>query len=281
MKKFITLYEVGPRDGLQNEKKTIPTAVKIDFINALSYSGLSKIEATSFVSPQWVPQLADNAKVMANIQRNPKVHYVVLVPNLEGFKQAIASRPDEIAVFTAASEAFSQKNTNCSIDESIKRIQQIVKANTTKIPMRAYISCVLGCPYEKKVDTDVVLRLAEQLVQLGAYQISLGDTIGIGTPDKAEKLIERVSQQIGVDKVAVHFHDTHHHALDNIKVSLSLGVTTIDSAVSGLGGCPYAPGATGNVSTQAVVNLLTTLGYSTRVNLNQLDRANRLIQAYL
>lgn len=282
MENFITIYEVGPRDGLQNEAITIPTETKIDFINALSETGLTKIEATSFVSPKWVPQLSDNASVMQGITRNPKVSYSVLIPNIAGLELALPHTPNEIAVFTAASETFSQKNTNCSIKQSMERVEKIAAvARSRRLPFRGYISCVLGCPYEGEVSIKKTAELAEKLIKLGCYQVSLGDTIGVGTASKTKKLIEAVAAAIGVDKIAVHFHDTYAQALTNIYVSLEAGVKTIDSSVSGLGGCPYAPGAGGNVATEDLVYLLNGLGLNCGVDLAKLIATGEIINQFL
>jgi len=282
MENHITIYEVGPRDGLQNEAINIPTEIKIEFINHLSETGLTKIEATSFVSPKWVPQLADNASVMQGITRNPKVKYSVLIPNIAGLELALPHAPNEIAVFTAASETFSQKNTNCSIKQSMERVEKIAAvARARHIPFRGYISCVLGCPYEGEVPIKKTVELAEKLIKLGCYQVSLGDTIGVGTAHKTKKLIDAVAAAIGVDKVAVHFHDTYAQALTNIYVSLEAGVTTFDSSVGGLGGCPYAPGAGGNVATEDVVYLLNGLGLHCGVDLIKLINASKTVQHFL
>lgn len=280
--KKVTIVEVGPRDGLQNEPHNIPTELKIDFINQLSDTGLSIIETTSFVSPKWVPQMADHTEVMKNIKRNPKVKYSALVPNEQGLNDALTTNVQEIAVFTAASDTFSQKNTNCSIEESLNRIANVIQgAKKQNIPVRGYVSCVLGCPYEGEITPEQVLNVSEKLLKLGCYQISLGDTIGIGTPNKAQQLIKTISQKIPVEKLAVHFHDTYAQALTNIYASLEKGITTVDSAVAGLGGCPYAPGAGGNVATEDVVYLLNGLGIENGVDLKRLVKAGYLICNYL
>lgn len=282
MEHQITIYEVGPRDGLQNEAINIPTETKIEFINALSKTGLKKIEATSFVSPKWVPQLSDNSSVMENITRTPGVNYSVLIPNIAGLELALPCAPNEIAVFTAASETFSQKNTNCTIKQSMERVEKITAvARSRRIPFRGYISCVLGCPYEGEVPIKKTVELAEKLIKLGCYQISLGDTIGVGTAYKTKQLIKAVSDAIGVDKIAVHFHDTYAQALTNIYVSLEAGVTTIDSSVGGLGGCPYAPGAGGNVATEDVVYFLNGLGLHCGIDLSKLMQAGEIINQFL
>ncbi|MDE3401455.1 MAG: hydroxymethylglutaryl-CoA lyase [Coxiella burnetii] len=280
--KKVTLVEVGPRDGLQNEPQNVPTHLKIEFINQLSQSGLSVIEATSFVSPKWVPQMADHREVMEGITRNPSVRYTALVPNEQGFDDALDAHISEVSVFTAASETFSQKNTNCSIEESLNRIARVIeRAKKNNLAVRGYVSCVLGCPYEGEIALHQVLTVAERLVNLGCYQISLGDTIGIGTPLKAQQLIDVISSKIPIEKIAVHFHDTYAQALTNIYVSLEKGVSTIDSAVAGLGGCPYAPAAGGNVATEDVVYLLNGMKIECGVDLKRLTRAGRLICDYL
>jgi hydroxymethylglutaryl-CoA lyase len=281
-KERITLVEVGARDGLQNELQTIPTELKIRLIDALAESGLPVIEATSFVSPKWVPQMADHADVMRGITRKENVRYPVLVPNERGFIDAIAAGATEIAVFTAASEAFSQKNTNCSIDESFDRIRAVLNlAKQKSIPVRGYLSCVLGCPYEGEVSLKQVVKVAKKLIDLGCYQVSLGDTIGIGTPNKARALVQAVKQSVAIEQIAVHFHDTYAQALVNIYSAIEEGVRTVDSAVSGLGGCPYAPGAGGNVATEDVVYMLSGMGIETGVDLPVLVKAGQLICDYL
>ncbi len=280
--KKVTIVEVGPRDGLQNEPKNIPTALKIDFINRLSETGLRVIEATSFVSPKWVPQMADHSEVMKGIKRNPNVRYTALVPNEHGLNDALDSQVQEIAIFTAASETFSQKNTNCFIEESLNRIALVIEgAKKHHIPVRGYVSCAIACPYEGETDPKQVLNVSEKLLNLGCYQISLGDTIGIGTPNKVQKLIDLVSQSISIDKLAVHFHDTYAQALVNIYAALEKGITTVDSSVAGLGGCPYAPGAGGNVATEDVVYLLNGLGIESGIDINKLAKTGRMICDHL
>jgi hydroxymethylglutaryl-CoA lyase len=280
--KTVTLVEVGPRDGLQNEPKTIPTELKIQFINALSDTGLSVIESTSFVSPKWVPQMADHSDVMHNIQHKKHVRYPALVPNLKGLDAAIKAGVTDIAVFTAASETFSQKNTNCSINESLQRIEEVIKdAKKNKINVRGYVSCVLGCPYEGDIKIKKVTEVATTLFDLGCYEISLGDTIGVGTPNKAKHLIETVAKEIPTEKLAVHFHDTYGQALVNIYAALECGVNIIDCSVGGLGGCPYAPGAGGNVATEDVLYMLNGLNIKTGVDLTKLINAGKLISDFL
>ncbi len=280
--KKITLVEVGPRDGLQNESEHISTDIKIEFINRLSKTGLKVIETGSFVSPKWVPQLADTADVLKNIEQMPGVRYPVLVPNVKGFENAIAAGAKEISVFTAASETFSQKNTNCSIDESLKRIEEVVnKAKGENVPVRAYVSCVLGCPYEGDIASEAVSNVAERLFKMGCYEISLGDTIGVGTCMQAYRMVKTVSEKVPVKQLAIHFHDTYGQAIANICACLEAGIETIDSSIGGLGGCPYAPGAGGNVATQDVLYTLNGLGIETGVNLDALNEVDRFIFAAL
>lgn len=275
----VQINEVGPRDGLQHEKSTIPTDCKIQFIDALSDSGLTYIEATSFVSPKWVPQLADHREVYLGIEKRDTIRYPVLVPNTQGMEAAIACGVKDIAVITAASEAFTQKNTHCSIDESLKRIADIIAlADQHQIRVRGYISCVIACPYAGATDPEIVAGLTHQLIKQGCYEISLGDTIGVGTCDQVDTLLTSVLKDTDVAKIAMHFHDTHKHALDNIKASLTHGVRSFDASVGGLGGCPYADGATGNVSTQEVIAMLEKMGYTTGVDSDKLNAAYRILQ---
>ena len=271
MDDFVTLVEVGPRDGLQNEPQTLPAATRIELIERLSGCGVPVIEAGSFVSPKWVPQMADTDAVLAGIDTASKTRYPVLVPNLTGFERATKSGVREIAVFTAASETFSQRNTNCSIEESITRIEAVTSAaNNSGIKVRGYISCVLGCPYEGDIDPDTVATVCEQLVRLGCSEISLGDTIGAGTPALANGLVKRVASTIPVEQLAVHFHDTYGQALANILACLDAGVRIVDASVAGLGGCPYASGASGNVASEDVVYMLHGLGLDTGIDLGSL-----------
>jgi hydroxymethylglutaryl-CoA lyase len=280
--KSVKIVEVGPRDGLQNESQTIPTTTKIKFINLLSETGLSVIEATSFVSPKKIPQLADHTEVLQHITKNPQVHYPVLVPNLQGLNNAIAAGAKEISVFIAASETFSQKNINCSIEESLNRIVEMLPLiKQHQLTMRGYISCVLGCPYEGEIDYNVTLKLAEKLLTLGCYEISLGDTIGVGTPLKAQTLIKTLLTKIPAEKLAMHFHDTYGQAIANIYASLELGISTFDSSIAGLGGCPYAKGATGNVATEDVIYLMHGLNIHTGVDLNKLVQVAKFISDQL
>lgn len=278
----VKVVEVGPRDGLQNESTPIDTDTKVEFINRLSDTGLSVIEATSFVSPKWVPQLADADEVMARITRKTDVSYPVLVPNIKGLERALAAGGKEIAVFSAASEAFSQKNTNCSIDESIERFRPaIARAQEEGVRVRGYISCVLGCPYEGAVDPQRVAAVARQLYGLGCYEISLGDTIGIGTPLQARDMVATVARVVPIEHVAVHFHDTRGQALANILACLELGVSVVDSSVGGLGGCPYASGATGNVATEDVLYMLHGMDIETGVDMDRLIEVGRFISTRL
>lgn len=269
--RHVKLVEVGPRDGLQNEPSPIETRVKVELINRLSHTGLRTIEATSFVSPKWVPQLADAEEVLAQITRKEGVVYPVLVPNMSGLERALGVGAEEIAVFTAVSETFSQKNTNCSIAESIERFKPVItRAHAESLRVRAYISCVLGCPYEGAIDPADVAGLAQQLYGLGCYEISLGDTIGVGTPRQAAAMVASVAAFVPIEHLAVHFHDTRGQALANILACLPLGVSIIDASVSGLGGCPYANGATGNVATEDVIYMLQGMDIETGVDLCKL-----------
>lgn len=280
--KAVKIVEVSPRDGLQNESLIIPTDIKIDFINQLTETGLTVIEATSFVSPKWVPQLADASEVLQRIHHKKGVHYPVLVPNQKGFEKALAAGAKEVAVFATPSEQFSAHNTNCSVAESIERIQEVMQlAKAHAMPVRAYLSCVLGCPYEGGMKPEKVAHLAALLFNMGCYEISLGDTIGIGTPFKTKKLLECVSKEVPLKQLAVHFHDTYGQALANIYVALEKGIAVIDSSVAGLGGCPYAKGATGNVATEDVVFMLNELGIETQVDLKKLVAVGRFISAQL
>ena len=278
----IQIVEVGPRDGLQNEKGWVPTETKISLIEKLADAGLTKIEATSFVSPKWVPQLKDAHEVFTGIKRISGVSYPVLTPNMKGFERALEADAKEIAVFSAASEAFTQKNTNCSIEESINRFRPVLdEAKKTNIPVRGYISCVLGCPYQGNVAVEDVVNLAAKMTEMGCFQISLGDTIGAGTPVQAKRMVQKVSEKVPVSKLALHFHDTRGQALANIFACLELGVTVIDASVAGLGGCPYAKGATGNVATEDVVFMLHGMDIETGIDLNKLIETGRFISGVL
>jgi hydroxymethylglutaryl-CoA lyase len=278
----VRIVEVGPRDGLQNEKVTLSAAVKIELIERLAEAGLRSVEATSFVSPKWVPQLADAAEVFAGIRKRTGVSYPVLVPNLQGYERAREVGAREVAVFTAASEAFNRKNINASIDESIERFQPVLeRARTDEVKVRGYVSTVLGCPYQGEVPLADVVRVAKRLHELGCYEISLGDTIGIGTPRKAQSMLAAVAAEVPMRALAVHFHDTRGQALANILACLELGVNVVDSAVAGTGGCPYARGASGNVATEDVVYMLEGMGIATGVDLAKLIDTGRWLAQQL
>ncbi len=271
--KAVKIVEVGPRDGLQNEKQPISTECKIDLINRLGETGLRVIEPTAFVSPKWVPQMADHSDVMAGITRRPGVGYPVLVPNMRGFDAAKEAGAEEIAVFAAASDAFSRKNINCSVAESLLRFQPVAEAAKAQgIRVRGYISCVLGCPYSGDVAPRAVARVAAELFEIGCYEISLGDTIGIGTPNRAQEMVEAVASRVPRERLAAHFHDTYGQALANILAVLQCGVAIVDSSVAGLGGCPYAHGASGNVATEDVLYMLGGMGIETGVDLDAVVR---------
>ena len=278
----VRIVEVGARDGLQNEKTIVPAAVKIELIDRLSDTGLQSIEATSFVSPKWIPQLADASEVFAAIRRKPGVRYPVLVPNLQGYERARAVGADEIAVFAAASEAFSRKNINASIDESIERFAPVMeRARADGVEVRGYVSTVLGCPYQGDVPVADVVRVAKRLHDAGCYEISLGDTIGVGTPAKARAMLSAVAQEVPIAALAVHFHDTRGQALANILACLELGVAVVDSSVAGVGGCPYARGASGNVASEDVVYMLHGMGIGTGIQLDKLIETGRWLSSQL
>ena len=278
----VRTVEVGPRDGLQNEKGEVPTAVKLELIERLADAGLRAIEATAFVSPKWIPQMADHTEVLERIRRKPGVSYPVLTPNLKGYEAAKAAGATEVAVFGAASESFSKKNINCSIAESLERFRPVVDAAiAADIKVRGYISCVVGCPYEGSVKPEMVAEVARALFDMGCYEISLGDTIGVGTPGKIRAMIEACATRVPADKLAGHYHDTYGQALANIYASMELGVATFDSSVSGLGGCPYAKGASGNVATEDVVYMLHGLGIETGIDLDKVVDAGLWISAFL
>ena len=277
----VKLVDVGPRDGLQNEPTPVPTAVKVELVHRLQAAGLKEIEVTSFVSPKWVPQMADAAEVMAGITRRPGVRYAVLTPNLQGFEAALASRPDEVVVFASASEAFSQRNINCSIAQSIERFAPVVQAARAHgIDVRGAMSCTVGCPYEGDVDPDRVAYLAGLMQGIGVQHIGVADTIGVGTPLKVQRAIEAARQHYALDNISGHFHDTYGQALANTLAALQLGVWQFDTSVAGLGGCPYAKGATGNVATEDVVYLLHGLGIDTGIDLDQLVDAGQFINDF-
>ena len=276
------IVDVAPRDGLQNEKASVPTEVKVGLIDRLTDAGLPAIEATSFVSPKWVPQMADNAQVMAAIRRKPGVRYPVLTPNIQGFEAAVAAGADEVAVFVAASETFSQKNINCSIGESLERARPVAAAAKTRgVRVRGYVSCVLDCPYEGEIAPSAVCEVAAALHAMGCYEVSLGDTIGTGTPGRTRSLIATVAEVVPVDALAGHFHDTYGQAIANVYAAMEAGVATFDSSVAGLGGCPYAKGATGNVATEDLLYLLEGLGIETGVDMTRLRIAGRYISDFL
>ena len=274
----VRIVEVGPRDGLQNEKVEVPTQVKLELIGRLADAGLPAVEATAFVSPKWIPQMADHTEVLEGIRRKPGVSYPVLTPNLKGFEAARAAGATEVAVFGAASESFSKKNINCSIAESLERFRPVTDAaRKAEVKVRGYISCVLGCPYEGEIAPEKVAEVAQALYEMGCYEISLGDTIGTGTPGKTQRMIEAVAKRIPVGKLAGHYHDTYGQALANIYASLEMGVATFDASVAGLGGCPYAKGASGNVATEDVLYMLNGLGIDTGVDLDKVVDIGRWI----
>jgi len=278
----VTIVEVGPRDGLQNEAAKIATGDKIAFVDLLSKAGLPVIETGAFVSPKWVPQMADSAEVFRRIRQKTGVSYPVLVPNTKGLELALAAGVQEIAVFGAASESFSQRNINCSIEESLERFAHVCDAaQSAGLRVRGYVSCVLGCPYEGEIAPEAVARVAKALVGMGCYEVSLGDTIGVGTPAKAQRMIEAVAAEVDIQHLAAHFHDTYGQALANLLAVLQMGVATVDASVSGLGGCPYAPGASGNVATEDVVYMLHGLGIETGVDLDTLSETGAFISQAL
>jgi hydroxymethylglutaryl-CoA lyase len=278
----VTLVDVGPRDGLQNEKQTVATAHKVELVHRLQDSGLREIEVTSFVSPKWVPQMADNAAVMAGVQRRAGVRYSVLVPNLKGLEAALPTRPDEIVVFGAASEAFSQRNINCGIEESIERFRPVAEgARAAGLKVRGAISCALGCPYQGEVSLDDVERVVRLMKGIGVQHVGIADTIGVGTPRRAQAALERALKHYPLAEVSGHFHDTYGQALANIYACLELGVHSFDASVAGLGGCPYAKGATGNVATEDVVFMLRGLGIDTGIDLDALVGAGAFISEVL
>lgn len=277
----VSIFEMGARDGLQNEV-AVPTAAKIALIESLADAGLKRIEAGSFVSPKWVPQMADSADVLKQIQRQSGVVYSALTPNVKGFELALDAKASEVAIFGAASQSFSQRNINCSIEESIERFIPLMElAKAHNIPVRGYVSCVLGCPYEGEIAVSEVARVSEILYKMGCYEISLGDTIGVGTPQKARRMLQTVSERVPIEKLALHFHDTYGQALANILACLDLGVRVFDSSVAGLGGCPYAKGASGNLATEDLVYMLHGMGLETGIDLNQLALTGQAISTQL
>ena len=278
----VKLVDVGPRDGLQNEKQPVPAAIKIELVHRLQDAGLKNIEVTSFVSPKWVPQMADNTEVMAGIQRQPGVCYAVLTPNLQGFEASLDSRPDEIVVFGAASEAFSQRNINCSIAESIERFRPVAEAALARgIHVRGAMSCTVGCPYEGDIAPERVEMLARLMKGIGVQHVGVADTIGVGTPLKVQRALEATLRHFDIDDISGHFHDTYGQALANTLASLQMGVWQFDTSVAGLGGCPYAKGATGNVASEDVVYLLHGLGIDTGIDLDKLIDAGQFISDFL
>lgn len=278
----VKIVEVGPRDGLQNEAQSVPAEVKIALIEKLVDAGLPVVESGAFVSPKWVPQMATSSEVFKGIQKHTDVAYPMLVPNMKGLEAALEAGVEEISGFAAASETFSQKNTNCSIKESLQRFQQVAeKANAENLKIRGYISCVLGCPYEGEISIDTVAEVAQQLLDAGCYEISLGDTIGVGTAGKAQALIERVSRAVPIPQLAAHFHDTYGQGLANLHAVLQCGISVIDSSVAGLGGCPYARGANGNVATEDVLYMLDGMNIETGVDMHKLLEAGQYINEFL
>ena len=276
----VDIFEMGPRDGLQNEKIEVSVGQKIALIDCLSRAGYRRIECASFVSPKWVPQMAGSADVLGRISRADGVRYAALTPNMRGFNDANAANADEVAVFGSASEGFSKANINASIDESLDRFATVIEAaRTIDMPVRGYVSCVVGCPYDGEVDPSAVARVAERLFSMGCYEISLGDTIGVGTPDTIVKMLMAVREVVPVARLAGHYHDTNGRAMDNIDASLALGVRVFDASVAGLGGCPYAPGAAGNIATEDVAAHLQRLGYETGLDLTVIEQAAEMARA--
>lgn len=276
--KSIRIVDVSPRDGLQNIKQNVSTADKVELINRLQLAGVNNIEVASFVSPKWVPQMADAADVLAQLDLNNGINYAVLTPNLKGVERALESGAKEIAVFSAASESFTQKNTNCSIDESLKRIEELIRpAIAQNVRIRGYVSCVLGCPYDGDITAEKVAKVSQALIDLGCYEVSLGDTIGVGTPIKAKAMLNTVLKKVPANQIGLHFHDTRGQALANLLACLEYGIASIDASAAGLGGCPYAKGASGNVSTEDVVYMLHGMGIETGIDLEKLTAAGHFI----
>jgi hydroxymethylglutaryl-CoA lyase len=278
----VKIVEVGPRDGLQNESTTVPAEIKVQLVEKLADAGLSVIEVGALVSPKWVPQMATSAEVFTRVHKRPNVSYPMLVPNLKGLELALAAGVEEIALFAAATETFSQKNTNCSIAESIERFNEVInQAQAAGVKIRGYVSCVLGCPYEGEVSFDTVSMITQKLFDKGCYEVSLGDTIGVGTAGQARELIEVLTRHVPVQQLAAHFHDTYGQALANIHAVMQCGIAVVDSSIAGLGGCPYAKGATGNVATEDVVYMLDGMGIETGVDMDKLLEAGRFISDFL
>ena len=278
----VRIVEVGPRDGLQNEKQLIDVNTKVALINCLADAGFNHIEAGSFVNPQWVPQMADSAAVFKKINRRDNVSYAALTPNIKGFERAVEAKASEVAIFASASESFSQKNINCSIAESLERFEPVMQAaKAQNIRVRGYVSCVAGCPYEGEIAIEKVADIASRLYKMGCYEISLGDTIGVGTPSLISSMINAVAAFIPIENIAVHFHDTYGQAIANSYAALQLGVSVIDSSIAGLGGCPYAEGASGNVATEDVLYLLNGLNIDTGINLSAAIAAGNFISERL
>lgn len=277
-RQFVRIVEVGPRDGLQNEPKLLPATTKINLVNKLSKTGLKTIEVTSFVSPKWVPQMSDNAEVLKGITKVEGIAYPVLTPNLKGFEAALAAGAKEVAIFGAASESFTQKNVNCSIEESIARFKPILEAAVkSNVKVRGYVSTIVGCPYEGKIEPSAVARVTETLLNAGCYEVSLGDTIGVGTPGTIADMLKEVLKIAPANKLAIHCHDTYGQALGNILTALNYGITVVDASVSGLGGCPYARGASGNAATEDVVYMLHGMGIETGIDLQELVNVGKYI----
>ena len=278
MVETISIFEVGPRDGLQNIKNEIPVNKKIELINILSTTGIGKIECSSFVSAKWVPQMRGTNEIFEEIIRGDSVKYTALTPNLKGFENALHAKVDEVAVFAAASETFSQKNVNCSIDESLARFRDLFKkAHEKKVPVRGYVSCIVECPYEGKISPESVLKVASQLLDMGCYEVSLGDTIGKGTPKTIEELLKVLCSEINQKKLAGHFHDTSDTAIRNVEIGLKYGLSTFDSAVGGLGGCPYAPGAKGNLNTRSLIEAFGINSFNEDLDLDKIKFAEKYI----
>ena len=280
--RYVKIVEVGPRDGLQNESVTVPAEIKVQLVEKLAAAGLSVVEVGALVSPKWVPQMATSAEVYTRVDKYSNVSYPMLVPNLKGLELALAAGVEEIALFAAASETFSQKNTNCSIAESIERFNEVIDhAQAAGVKIRGYVSCVLGCPYEGDVSFDTVSMITRKLFDRGCYEVSLGDTIGVGTANQAQELIETLTRHVPVQQLAAHFHDTYGQALANIHAVMQCGIAVVDSSVAGLGGCPYARGATGNVATEDVIYMLDGMGIETGVDMDKLLEAGRFISDFL